>query len=93
MPAGIQPADGAKRLAGQQVGRPVTVEEKVQAVRDLTRVRGMVLVDALADGCGVGSSSGRPPGRRSGHRGRRTARRIRARPSRWCPSRSRPGCG
>ncbi len=29
--------DGAKRLVGQQVDRPVTVEEKVRAVRDLTR--------------------------------------------------------
>ncbi|MFJ7416430.1 DUF6192 family protein [Streptomyces sp. NPDC098077] len=30
-------SDGAKRLVGQQVDRPVTVEEKVRAVRDLTR--------------------------------------------------------
>ncbi|MFF3159895.1 DUF6192 family protein [Streptomyces sp. NPDC057910] len=29
--------DGAKRLVGQQVDRPVTVEEKVRAVKDLTR--------------------------------------------------------
>lgn len=29
--------DGAKRLVGQQVHTPVTVEEKVQAVTDLTR--------------------------------------------------------
>lgn len=30
-------SDGAKRLVGQQVERPVTVEEKVRAVKDLTR--------------------------------------------------------
>lgn len=30
-------SDGAKRLVGQQVDRPVTVEEKVRAVTDLTR--------------------------------------------------------
>ncbi|MDL2082154.1 DUF6192 family protein [Streptomyces sp. GXMU-J15] len=29
--------DGAKRLVGQRVERPVTVDEKVQAVADLTR--------------------------------------------------------
>lgn len=29
--------DGAKRVVGQQVDRPVSVEEKVRAVRDLTR--------------------------------------------------------
>ncbi|MEV8455459.1 DUF6192 family protein [Streptomyces sp. NPDC052095] len=29
--------DGAKRLVGQQVDRPVTVDEKVRAVKDLTR--------------------------------------------------------
>nr|WP_143663515.1 DUF6192 family protein [Streptomyces sp. NRRL B-24085] len=30
-------ADGAKRVVGQRVDRPVTMDEKAQAVADLTR--------------------------------------------------------
>ncbi|MFJ8663462.1 DUF6192 family protein [Streptomyces sp. NPDC093795] len=43
--------DAAKRLVGQRVDRPVTVEEKVQAVTDLTRdeeVASRVTVDLLS---------------------------------------------
>ncbi|WP_225826247.1 DUF6192 family protein [Streptomyces naphthomycinicus] len=42
--------DGAKRLVGQRVDRPVTTEEKVQAVTDLTRdeeVAAIVTADLL----------------------------------------------
>ncbi|MFG2961180.1 DUF6192 family protein [Streptomyces sp. NPDC048291] len=42
--------DGAKRVVGQRVDRPVTVDEKVQAVADLTRddeVAAQVATDLL----------------------------------------------
>lgn len=42
--------DGAKRLVGQRVDRPVSIEEKVQAVTDLTRddeVAGKVAAELL----------------------------------------------
>ncbi|MGX1818117.1 DUF6192 family protein [Streptomyces albidoflavus] len=59
--------DGAKRLVGQQVDRPVTVEEKVRAVKDLTR-DDEVAVKVTASLLSRPETASGPSGRRPGPR-------------------------